>query len=513
MKNQLKVGAILSYIALFTSSIVSIIYTPIMLNLLGKSEYGLYSLAASAAAFVGILNFGLGNAVIRYTAKYKALKDEEMCSNLYGMFCIMYGILGVIAFIAGNLLTFNSKVLFSNSLSTDEVYTLKILMGIMTINTSVGIGLGLFSVIILAHEKFIFSKVLGIVSSIINPLIMLPFLIMGYGSITMVVVTTLTNLITIIINMVYCFKFLRVKIKFKRFESNLLKEIVVFSLFMFLNLIIDKIYWSTDQIILGVYSGTTAIAIYTIGASFSGYFSGFSAAISNVFLSKVTAMVTHKVPDKVLSELFIKVGRIQYIIISLALSGFIVFGQEFIDLWVGEDYHDSFLIAMLILIPMIIPLIQSMGVVILQAKNMQKFKTVLYLGLSIANVFVSIIFVQWWDALGCALATAIAFTIGNIIMMNIYYWRKIKINIPKFWFNIVCMSAPLLISILFGTAINHLIITESWFIFLLKVLIFVGLYCILMWFTGMNKYEKTLFLGPLKNNINKFKRENLHKVS
>jgi len=513
LKSQLKAGAILSYVALIINSIISIIYTPVMLNLLGQSEFGLYSLAASAAAFIGILNFGLGNAVIRYTAKYKALNNGEACSHIYGMFFIMYGILGIIALISGIILTFNSQILFSNSLNVDEVHTLKILMAIMAINNSIGIGLGLFSVIVLAYEKFVFSKILGIVSSVVNPLVMLPFLIMGYGSIAMVVVTTIINFLTIVINMIYCFKFLQVKIKFKKFESALLKEILVFSSFLFLNLIIEKIYWSTDQVILGMYSGPVAIAVYTIGASFSGYFSGFSAAISNVFLTKVTTMVTKNASYEEISELFIKIGRLQFIIISLALSGFIVLGQEFINLWVGKDYKDSFLIAMLILIPMVISLIQSMGGVILQAKNMQKFKTIVYFGLAMVNVLLSIMFVQWWGAIGCALATAIAFTAGNIIIMNIYYWKKVKIDIPKFWFNILCMSVPFLISVLLGTTFNNLVIANNWFVFLFKALTFVAVYLILIWFVGMNNYEKKLFLGPFKNVINKFKKENLYKVS
>ncbi|MDQ0217479.1 polysaccharide biosynthesis protein [Peribacillus cavernae] len=513
MRNQLKAGAVLSYIALFISSVISIIYTPVMLNILGQSEFGLFSLATSTAAFVGVLNFGLGNAVIRYTAKYKALKDEEGCYNLYGMFFIMYGILGIVALIAGIVLSFNSHILFSNSLTGDEIHTLKSLMRILVVNTSVGIGLGLFSVLMLAHEKFIFSKVVGILSSIINPLVMLPFLVMGYGSIGMVVITTIINLTTILINMIYCFKILKIKIRFKALQRGLFKEVIIFSSLIFLNMIIGQIYWSTDQIILGMYSGTVAIAVYSIGVSFSGYFSGFSAGISNVFLSRVTTMVTNKANDSEISELFIRIGRVQFVIISLALSGFIVFGQEFINLWVGRKYHDSFLIAMLILTPMVIPLIQGMGGVILQAKNMHKFKTIVNFALALANVILSIIFVQWWGAIGCALATAISFTIGNIIITNIYYWKKINIDIPKFWFNIFCMSAPFFTSVLLGTITNKLFIADNWLLFFIKILMFIGAYSILMWTTGMNRYEKDLVIVPLKSIIDKFRKQKLHKVS
>ena len=63
--DQLKTGAILSYILLGLSSFISILYTPIMLRLLGQSEYGLFSLANSIIGYLGILDFGLSNAVVR----------------------------------------------------------------------------------------------------------------------------------------------------------------------------------------------------------------------------------------------------------------------------------------------------------------------------------------------------------------------------------------------------------------------------------------------------------------
>ncbi len=513
MKSQLKAGALLSYIALFISSAISIVYTPIMLKYLGQSEYGLYSLATSASGYIGVLNFGLGNAVIRYTAKYKALKDEDGCSRLYGMFFIMYSILGALALVSGIILTLNSENIFSNSLSVTEVNKLTVLMIIMVINISIGIGLGLFSVIVLAHEKFIIQKVITIAGSIINPIIMVPLLIMGYGSVSLVIVTTIISFITILINIYYCFRVLKIKMVFKKVQKDLLKEILIFSSYIFLNLVIDKIYWSTDQFILGIYSGTVAISIYTIGASFTGYFSGLSAAISNVFLSKVTGMVTKEASDKEISDLFIRVGRIQYIILSFALSGFIVFGREFIDLWVGKEYSDSFIIAVIILIPSIVSLIQGMGGIILQAKNMQRFKSVVYFLIAIGNVFLTILFVQWWGVIGSAIATAAAFTIGNIVVMNVYYWKKLKIEILKFWINILNMSFPFAMSLAFGLTINKIMLADSWIILFIKMVVFSILYTILMWLIGMNNYEKDLILSPLKHITRRFKKEKLSKVS
>jgi O-antigen/teichoic acid export membrane protein len=501
--NQLKVGAILSYVALLTNSIISILYTPIMLNLLGQSEYGLYSLANSAAGYIGVLNFGLGNAVIRYTAKYKTLNDEESCYRIYGMFFRMYFVLGFIALLAGSFLTLNSGTIFGSSLTVHELNKLKVLMAIVTLNLSLGIGLGIFSVIVLAHEKFIFQKLVVIAGSIISPLVMLPLLIMGYGTVAMVTVTAIINIVTIFLNVFYCFRFLKIKISFKKVDKSLFKEVMVFSSYIFLNLIISKLYDTTDQVLLGIYSGTAAISTYAIGTMFTGYFSGFSSAISNVFLSKVTRMTTKETSDEELSNLFIRIGRLQYIVVSIALSGFIIFGKEFIILWVGKDYELSYTIAIIILIPMIVSLLQSMGGVILQAKNMQKFKTIINATVAVGNVFLSILFVQWWGPVGAAIGTAIAFFIGNVLIINVYYWKKVQINIPDFWKNIIFMSVPLMISLLFGFTINGKFPVYSWLLFSIKISIFTIVFLILMWITAMNRYEKELITFPLHHYFKK----------
>jgi hypothetical protein len=70
-RNQIKIGAILSYVQMALSIIVGLSYTPIMIRLLGQSEYGLYSAVSSVTAILSVLNLGFGSAYQRYYSKYK----------------------------------------------------------------------------------------------------------------------------------------------------------------------------------------------------------------------------------------------------------------------------------------------------------------------------------------------------------------------------------------------------------------------------------------------------------
>ena len=86
--NQIKGGVILSYLSLFVGNAISIVYTPIMIRMLGQSEYGLYNLVASFVSYLGLFSFGFDNTYLRYYTQYKETESEDKVASLNGMFLI-----------------------------------------------------------------------------------------------------------------------------------------------------------------------------------------------------------------------------------------------------------------------------------------------------------------------------------------------------------------------------------------------------------------------------------------
>ena len=85
-----------------------------------------------------------------------------------------------------------------------------------------------------------------------------------YGSIGMVAVTTFLTLLVLVMNVYYSFHNLHIRFCFKKFQLDLLKEMWVFTFFIFINQIIDQINWSVDKFLLGRFAGTTAVAVYGV---------------------------------------------------------------------------------------------------------------------------------------------------------------------------------------------------------------------------------------------------------
>lgn len=494
LSKQRKVGVILSYIIIVLNMIIGIAYTPILTRMLGQSEYGLYSLVSSIISYLTILDFGFGNAIIIYTTRYRVKGETEKEKKLHGMFLIIYSLIGFIAAILGMILYFNVDKLFGQTMNLEEIKTAKTLMAVLTFNLALTFPLSIFSSIITAYEKFVFSKILNIIRIILNPIITIILLKMGYKSISLVIVITILNISTLLINMIYCRSKLQIKLKFGKIDMSLLKEISAYSFFIFLNTVIDKITWSTDQFVLGAVSGTIQVALYSTANQLNSMYLNFSTAISGVLLPKVTKMEEQNATDKEFSNIFIKIGRIQYIMIALIITGFILYGKEFINLmWVGPEYSQSYFIACILMIPVTLPLIQNIGINILQAKNKHQYRSVILTITAIMNVIISIPLSKIYGGIGAAIGTFITLLIGPGLLMNIFYYKKINIDIPRFWKNILKMTLIILICFIIGTIIKIFYPIQSNIALVVQIILYTIIYIIIMWKCAMNQYEKDLF--------------------
>ncbi|MDD3416035.1 MAG: oligosaccharide flippase family protein [Lachnospiraceae bacterium] len=496
--NQLKAGAFLSYVVLGINNIVGLLYTPYMLRMMGQSEYGLYSLVASVIAYLTILDLGFGNAIIRYTAKFRAEGKTEEQYSMFGMFIRLYSIIGILAFLAGLGLYFNVDNLFGATMSVDELDKARTMMLLMTFNLAITFPFSIFGSIITAYENFVFQKVVNIVRIILNTVVMIVLLELGYRAVGMVILVTILNITTLLINFWYCKYKIKIKIYFRKFDLRFLKEVSAYSFYIFLAVIIDRVYWSTGQFVLGAFVGTAAVSVFAVAIQLEMMYMSFSTAISGVFLPKVTAMATNEKSPKAISDLFIRTGRIQYIVLSFILTGFILFGKQFINLWAGPGYEDAYTIALLFFIPLTIPLIQNLGITILQARNQMKFRSLLYFVIAFLSLLLQIPLAKLFGGIGCAIGISGALVAGQIIAMNIYYYKKQGINIPLFWKEIGKMSlTPLLLGVVFFYLTTHITLdTVSKLGFC--ILVFTLIYIPSFWLTSMNKNEKDLISSPLK---------------
>lgn len=496
--NQLKAGVVLNYVVIFLNTVVGLLYTPYMLRMMGQSEYGLYSLVASVIAYLTVLDLGFGNAIVRYTAKFRAEKKTEEQYEMFGMFFLLYLVIGIIAFGIGLGLYFNVGTIFGNTMTAVELGRARIMMLLLVVNLAFTFPMSIWGSIIQAYEDFVFQKSLNIIRIILNTAVMICLLHFGYKAVAMVVVQTIFNVLTLVINFIYCRRKLNIHIyfRFRHFHWGFLKEVALYSFWIFLNAIIDRVYWSTGQFVLGAMVGTAAVAVFAIAIQLEGMYMQFSTAISSVFLPKVTAMVATNRSRKEISDLFIRTGRIQYIVLAYILSGFIIFGRQFIELWAGASYSDAYMISLLFFIPLTVPLIQNLGITILQARNEMKFRSVLYIIIALVSLATQIVLTSHFGGIGCAMGVSGALVVGQILIMNVYYRRRQDLDIMTFWKEISKMSIiPIVLIISSMLVIRHFFALDSWEKLILGIAAFSLVYIPLFFRFSMTDEERNLFIS------------------
>lgn len=496
--NQLKAGVVLNYVVIFLNTVVGLLYTPYMLRMMGQSEYGLYSLVASVIAYLTVLDLGFGNAIVRYTAKFRAEKKTEEQYEMFGMFFLLYLVIGIIAFGIGLGLYFNVDTLFGNTMTAVELDRARIMMLLLVANLAFTFPMSIWGSIIQAYEDFVFQKSLNIIRIILNTAVMICLLNFGYKAVAMVVVQTIFNVLTLAVNFIYCRRKLNIHIyfRFKHFHWGFLKEVAIYSFWIFLNAIMDRVYWSTGQFVLGAMVGTAAVAVFAIAIQLEGMYMQFSTAISSVFLPKVTAMVATNRSRKEISDLFIRTGRIQYIVLAYILSGFIIFGRQFIELWAGADYTDAYIISLLFFIPLTVPLIQNLGITILQARNEMKFRSVLYIIIALVSLAMQIVLTRYFGGIGCAMGVSGALVVGQILIMNVYYRRRQELDIKTFWKEISKMSIiPIVLIFSSMLVIRHFFALDSWGKLILGIAAFSLVYIPLFFRFSMTDEERNLFIS------------------
>ncbi len=508
--SQLKFGSIISYVQMFLSVIIGVFYTPIMIRHLGQNEYGLYGTVSSTVAMLSILKFGFNNSYIRYFSKYNAEDNKEKLYKLNGLFLMMFTFLGIIALICGLLLTANLGLVFDSGLSKSEYDIAKKLMFLLTINLFISFPMGVFANIITAYEKFVFLKLLEIIRSVISPLVTIPLLLLGFKSVALVTVSLILSIITDLCYLYYTIFVLKVRFIFRDFEKGLFKKLAIYSSFIAINLIVEQINWNIDKVLLARFKGTVSVALYSVGYSIYVYYQMFSTAMSGVFTPRIHKIVTVYNNDKqkmreILTALFVRIGRIQFLLLALIITGLIFFGKQFIIFWVGDGYKVSYYVMLILVISATPPLLQNTGIEIQRALNKHQFRSIMYIFMALLNLIASIFLCQIWGAVGAVIGTAASLVLANGVMMNIYYHKKCHINIIDFWKNILRMALGLIMPIIFGCVFIKTFNMTNIFTFMLGILLYTVVYCVSMWFISMNDYEKDLVKKPLCRIIKRLK--------
>lgn len=495
--SEIKKAAFYSYLYILLSNIGGLLVTPYIIRSLGDSEYGLYALIGSFVGYLSVLDLGLSNTIVRFVAQYRTENDKKAEENFIAVTLIIYIFISILLLIAGIFFYHSLESFFGETMSFDQLEKAKQMTIILILNLFVTLPGGCFTGICTGYKKFVFPRLLSVFKYVFRALLVVFIMYLGSDSIGLVILDTVLNFSFIIITMYYVLFKLKVTIKLHFLNKIFVKSIFKYSSVIFLFAMIFQLQWRASQVLLGINYETTVVGIYSVGVLLATYYISVGKIINNLILPKAVQSVYSNFTSVELTKQLVKIGRVSLLILLFLFGGFYILGEEFIQLWAGENYKDAWLVAILIMGINLIPLSQGYASAILEAQKKLNFKAIVLLSFCILGLTLGYFLSKVYGISGMVYGLASSMFIANFIII-LYYHFNIKLDMIYFLKKAINpFLLPFLIIMFFGVYLNNRINDSSWLLFFVKSILYVIFY-LGLFYKSFNDNEKNLIFKLIK---------------
>lgn len=496
--NQLKAGAFLSYFGLAINIIVGLLYTPWMINTIGKADYGLYTLALSVISLF-VFDFGIGQAVTRFVAKYLAEGNQDKVNNCLGLVYKLYFYIDVIIFIILTSIYFFIPNIYQE-LTIDEIEKFKIIYIAVSFFSVISFPFIPVNGVLTANEKFIQLKLCDLANKLFIVFSMTVCLLLGYGLYAMVGVNIIAGLLTIALKLFFINRDTKTSINFSYVNKSEFREILGFSGWVTIKSLSERMIFTLSPTILGMVAGSVEIALFGICNVIEGYVYSFAGALNGLFLPKVSKIAADGKGD--IMPLMIRVGRLLFFVTGLIIVGFITVGQDFINVWLGKEYEITYFSTVLLILPSLFYVPQEIGCSAIAVYNKIKYQAIVFVFMGLSNLLIGYFLAQEYGCLGICVAIFIAYNIRNI-GLDFILKKHLHLQLGIFFREVfIKMGVPLIIAGTFSYGFRFIPLT-GWFSVLIKGCLVVLIYLSVMWRFTLSKDEKSLFITPFLQIVKK----------
>ena len=496
---QIKLGALISYLAIIFNIVAGLIYTPWMISHIGQDNYGLYTLATSLITLF-VMDFGMSATVTRFMSKYVALGDIEKANGFLGLVYKIYIAIDAVIFIVLIVIYFFIESIYGN-LTASEIETLKQLYIVVGLFSVISFPFTNLNGILVSYEKFVELKLCDLFHKIFIIVAMVVALLMGYGVLALVLVNALSGLFTIVLKIIIINRKTATKVNFKYKEKGVLKEIFGFSMWTTISGIMERITFNILPTVIASVSltGSKGVAIFGLAITIEGYIFTLASAVNGMFMPRIAKIISKGEKEKLLMPLMIKVGRIQLSIVGIMTVGFISLGQSFVtEIWDKAEFAESYLCAILLTLPSVFFLPMQIAGTTLSVENKVNLRAYILTATALINMMISFPLIKFYGATGASASIFVSYMIRTALMVIVY--KKVLLLDMKSFFKetFLKLSPYLFLSLGVGLlceAYNP--IENAYLRFLVNGIILVMAYFFLMYFKGFNEYEKNLIKGIL----------------
>jgi O-antigen/teichoic acid export membrane protein len=413
---NLLTGTLTKYVLLFVNIALGVFLMPFTMRHLGTAEYGLWMLAASMTAYLQLLDLGYGNGVVRQITQADARGDEDGMNVILSTFLVVYGAIGLVALAGVGLLALVVVPRFPN-LSAADVTTAQWVLAILGLRVAIAFPLSVLGAVTTARQRFALTGWIAIPVALLQGAATYVVLSAGYGLIALVSATTLVGIASYGAYAAAAYAtFPAMRLSVSRFSMRQVREVTAFSFYLFVISIAIHVGTNVDNLIIGAYLGTSAIAFYMVAVRLAEYQRQLCGQFSGLLFPLVVRYDASGDVDSLRAMLLDGTRLALGLVVGLTVC-LLAFGQPVVELWMGPGFQASILPLYILVLAGIVMVGQGPAGSILLAAGRHRLVAVASLLDILLNVAISVALVSRYGLTGVAIGTALPYTLLNVFVL------------------------------------------------------------------------------------------------
>ena len=495
---NLLTGTLTVYGLLGVTIVLGIFLMPFTMRHLGQANYGVWMLAASMTAYFQLLDLGYGSGLVRQITQADARGDDDEVNVVLSTAVVVYTVVGIVTLAATAALTAFVVPRFPK-LTHDQVRTAQVVLAILGTRMAIAFPMGIFGAINTARQKFALTGSIAIVVALIQGAVTFLVLSAGYGVVPLVGATTAVGVASFVAYAAAARRtFPGMRLSPSRFSFRHVHDVTSFSLYLFLISIAYHLATNIDNLVIGAYVGTAAIAVYTVAVRLSEYQRELCGKFTG-FLFPLVVRFHETRNDEALRATLVDGTRIALTLVACVTLGLIAFGRGLVHIWMGSAFDATVVPMYVLALAGVVMVAQGPSGTILLGTGRHRMVAYASIAEIAANAVLSLALVRGFGLTGVALGTAIPFALINLFVLMPAACRVVGLPVRKFAYNVAVPTLVALIPAVIISAGFRLVGDATSVTMLATQSITVGLaYLMTFWSLGLNADDRARYSASIR---------------
>jgi O-antigen/teichoic acid export membrane protein len=478
------------------AAVVSFVLSPFVVHSLGNSAYGIWTILGSLVGYMGLLDLGVRAAVTRYVARFHALRDHSEATWIVSTALAIFGVIGLLVTAVAGGLAFFVADLFK--IPEDLVSDAQVVLLLGGVNMAVSLIGGVYGGVVIGLQRFDLSNIAEIAIGAVRALAIVLALKAGYGLIALGVIQLGVSGLRALASYILSRRlYPELRASVLEYRRSHLTMIFSFSSSVFLLQASGMLILFSDSVVIGALLPVSMVTFFAIAATLTEYARAPISGISQTLNPSASVLEAEDEGDE-LKRVLLTGSRIATLIALPIILTFMIRGQSFIGLWMGEEYAEPsgdvlwvlslalwFAVGYQIVVATMVGISKHSGIV----------PAFVIEGLS--NITLSLIWIQSFGIIGVAWGTTVPRLISSTIFCPWYVQRVMGIPFSHFWFTVWVKPAIAMVPFASGSwLIDKYWPADNLFQYFSQVAIMLPLAALGAWLFSLTPAEKRRLAPP-----------------